>query len=192
MSDGYYYSSKKTDDVCEDVCGQNGSRVAKALSRVRCLLRGLDFKTYILFFTLVPLLIFGAYLHGQKLTYFLRPLWQSPPKPFQTLPHYHHVNASMQTLCALHGWTHRDTPRRVFDAVLFSNEVDMLTICWKELHPYVTQFVILESYSTFTGLPKPLVFAANREKFGFVEPRLTYGNVGGRFKRGENPFVEEA
>ncbi|KAG2279730.1 hypothetical protein Bca52824_050950 [Brassica carinata] len=107
-------------------------------------------------------------------------------------PHYHHVNASMQTLCALHGWTHRDTPRRVFDAVLFSNEVDMLTICWKELHPYVTQFVILESYSTFTGLPKPLVFAANREKFGFVEPRLTYGNVGGRFKRGENPFVEEA
>ncbi|KAG2279727.1 hypothetical protein Bca52824_050947 [Brassica carinata] len=114
------------------------------------------------------------------------------PQALPNAPHYHHVNASMQTLCALHGWTHRDTPRRVFDAVLFSNEVDMLTICWKELHPYVTQFVILESYSTFTGLPKPLVFAANREKFGFVEPRLTYGNVGGRFKRGENPFVEEA
>ncbi|CAF1885058.1 unnamed protein product [Brassica napus] len=192
MSDGYYYSSKKTDDVCEDVCGQNGSRAAKALSRVRCLLLGLDFKTYILFFTLVPLLIFGAYLHGQKFTYFLRPLWQSPPKPFQTIPHYHHVNVSMQTLCALHGWTHRDSPRRVFDAVLFSNEVDMLTIRWKDLHPYVTQFVILESNSTFTGLPKPLVFAANRENFGFVEPRLTYGSIGGRFRRGENPFVEEA
>nr|VDD19264.1 unnamed protein product [Brassica oleracea] len=86
MSDGYYYSSKKTDDVCEDVCGQNGSRAAKALSRVRCLLRGLDFKTYILFFTLVPLLIFGAYLHGQKLTYFLRPLWQSPPQALPNAP----------------------------------------------------------------------------------------------------------
>lgn len=22
MSEGYYYSSKKTDDICEDVCGQ--------------------------------------------------------------------------------------------------------------------------------------------------------------------------
>ena len=22
MSDGHYYSSKKTDDICEDVCGQ--------------------------------------------------------------------------------------------------------------------------------------------------------------------------
>ncbi|KAJ4912038.1 hypothetical protein Rs2_06659 [Raphanus sativus] len=184
--------SKKTDDICGDVCGQDGSRSAKVFSRVRCALRGLDFKTYIFFFTLVPLFVFGVYLHGQKLTYFLRPLWQSPPKPFQTLPHYYHHNASMQTLCSLHGWRHRDSPRRVFDAVLFSNEVDMLTIRWKELYPYVTQFVILESNSTFTGLPKPLVFAANREKFDFAEPRLSYGNVGGRFRRGENPFVEEA
>ncbi|CAN6837972.1 unnamed protein product, partial [Brassica oleracea] len=30
---------------------------------------------------------------------------------------------------------------------------------------------------------KPLVFAANRENFGFVEPRLTYGSIGGRFRR---------
>ncbi|CAN7141102.1 unnamed protein product [Brassica rapa subsp. narinosa] len=191
MSDGYY-SSKKTDDICDDVCGQDGSRAGKAFSRVRCILRGLDFKTYIFFFTIIPLFVFGVYLHGQKLTYFLRPLWESPPKPFQTLPHYYHPNASMETLCSLHGWKHRESPRRVFDAVLFSNEVDMLTIRWKELYPYITQFVILESNSTFTGLPKPLVFAANRGEFEFVEPRLAYGNIGGRFKRGENPFVEES
>jgi beta-1,4-mannosyl-glycoprotein beta-1,4-N-acetylglucosaminyltransferase len=53
--------------------------------------------------------------------------------------------------------------------------------------------VLLESNSTFTGLSKQLAFADNREKnFKFVEPRLTYGNVGGRFKKGENPFVEES
>lgn len=68
----------------------------------------------------------------------------------------------------------------------------MLTIRWKELYPYITQFVVLESNSSFTGLPKPLVFAGNRGKFKFVEPRLTYGNIGGRFKKGENPLVEEA
>lgn len=68
----------------------------------------------------------------------------------------------METLCSLHGWKHRDTPRRVFDVVLFSNEVDMLTIRWKDFYPYITQFVILESNYTFTDLPKPLVFAGNR------------------------------
>ncbi|XP_065879203.1 uncharacterized protein [Euphorbia lathyris] len=190
MSDGYY-SSKKTDDMCEDVCGQN-SRAALSMSRLRCILRGMDFKTYILMFVVIPLGIFGVYLHGQKISYFLRPLWESPPKPFHVIPHYYHENVSMETLCKLHGWGIRESPRRVFDAVLFSNEVDILTIRWKELYPYITQFVLLESNSTFTGLPKSLRFARNRDRFNFVEPRLTYGTIGGRFRRGENPFVEEA
>ncbi|MED6164147.1 hypothetical protein PIB30_086888 [Stylosanthes scabra] len=98
----------------------------------------------------------------------------------------------MESLCKLHGWGIRESPRRVFDAVLFSNEVDMLSIRWNEMYPYITQFVLLESNSTFTGLMKPLVFARNRNKFKFVEPRLTYGVIGGRFKKNENPFVEEA
>ncbi|WCJ21168.1 beta-1 4-N-acetylglucosaminyltransferase family protein [Euphorbia peplus] len=191
-SDGVaYYSSKKTDDLCEDVCGQN-SRAALSMSRVRCILRGLDFKTYVLLFVFIPLGIFGVYLHGQKISYFLRPLWESPPKPFNVIPHYYNGNVSMDTLCKLHGWGIRESPRRVFDAVLFSNEVDILTIRWNELYPYITQFVLLESNSTFTGLPKSLRFARNRDRFKFVEPRLTYGTIGGRFRKGENPFVEEA
>ncbi|KAI3716968.1 hypothetical protein L1987_68224 [Smallanthus sonchifolius] len=98
----------------------------------------------------------------------------------------------MPWLCKLHGWKVRDYPRKVYDAVLFNNEVDMLTIRWKELDPYITQFVLLESNSTFTSIPKPHYFATNRKRFDFVEPRLTYGTIGGRFKKGENPFVEEA
>lgn len=162
------------------------------MSRLRCILRGLDFKTYIFLFVVVPTCIFGIYLHGQKISYFLRPLWESPPKPFHEIPHYYHENMSMEALCRLHGWQIRESPRRVYDAVLFSNELDILTIRWNELYPYVTQFVLLESNSTFTGLPKPLIFASNRDKFKFIEPRLTYGMIGGRFQRGENPFVEEA
>lgn len=149
-------------------------------------------KTLISLFVAVPLLILFIYLHGQKISYFLRPIWESPPKPFHEIPHYYHENVSMESLCKLHGWTMRESPRRVFDAVLFSNEVDILTVRWNELYPYVTQFVLLESNSTFTGLPKPLTFANNRDQFSFVEPRLTYGTIGGRFKKGENPFVEEA
>uniref|UniRef100_A0A5B6YXB6 Beta-1,4-mannosyl-glycoprotein 4-beta-N-acetylglucosaminyltransferase n=1 Tax=Davidia involucrata TaxID=16924 RepID=A0A5B6YXB6_DAVIN len=191
MPDGYY-SSKKSDDICEDVCGQQATRAALSMSRLRCMFRGIDIKTFIFLFVIVPSSLVGIYFHGQKITYFLRPLWQSPPKPFIDIPHYYHPNVSMETLCKLHGWGIREYPRRVFDAVLFSNEVDILTVRWNELYPYVTQFVLLESNSTFTGLSKLRYFAINRDQFKFIEPRLTYGTIGGRFRKGENPFVEEA
>ncbi|KAI3843122.1 hypothetical protein MKX03_031301 [Papaver bracteatum] len=161
---GGYHCSKKTD---EDVCGQE----------LRCIMRGLDIKAYILLFIVLSTCVLGMYLHGQKVSYFLRPIWQSPPKPFIEMPHYYHENVSMENLCKLHGWGIRESPRRVFDAVLFSNEVDLLQVRWNELYPYITQFVLLESNSTFTGFPKPLVFART---------------VGGRFRKGEDPFVEEA
>ncbi|KMZ72739.1 Beta-1,4-mannosyl-glycoprotein beta-1,4-N-acetylglucosaminyltransferase, family GT17 [Zostera marina] len=99
----------------------------------------------------------------------------------------------MEALCKLHGWNVRREPRRVFDAVLFNNEVDLLSIRWNELNPYVSEFVLLESNSTFTGRQKPTYFALNRRKvFASFESKLTYGMIGGRFVRGENPFVEEA
>ncbi|KAL6983768.1 beta-1,4-mannosyl-glycoprotein 4-beta-N-acetylglucosaminyltransferase [Sarracenia purpurea var. burkii] len=163
-----------------------------SMSRLRCILRGLDLKTYIFLFVMVPTCIFVFYLHGLKISYFLRPLWESPPKPFIEFPHYYHEKVSMENLCKLHGWGIREYPRRVFDAVLFSNELEILTLRWKELYPYVTAFVLLESNSTFTGLPKPLIFENNRDQFNFVEQRLTYGKLAGRFRKGENPFVEEA
>lgn len=163
-----------------------------SMSRVRCILRGFDIRALILLIMLIPTCIFGIYAHGQKISYFLRPLWESPPKPFHDIPHYYHENVTMENLCKLHGWGIREYPRRVFDAVLFSNEMDILTIRWKELYPYITQFVLLESNSTFSGLFKPLYFANNRDQFKFVEPRLTYGKVGRKSKKGENPFVEEA
>ncbi|XP_073526514.1 beta-1,4-mannosyl-glycoprotein 4-beta-N-acetylglucosaminyltransferase-like [Phyllobates terribilis] len=190
MPEGYC-NSKKTDAICEDYCGQ-GSGGALNMARLRCILRGIDLKTLILVLVFVPILIFSIYVHGQKLTYFLRPLWESPPKPFTEITHYYNENVTMETQCKLHGWGIRDYPRRVFDAVLFNNEVDMLQIRWNELYPYVTQFVLLESNSTFTAIPKPMFFGINRDKFKFVEPRLTYGKIGGRFRKGENPFVEEA
>ncbi|CAH9107451.1 unnamed protein product [Cuscuta epithymum] len=184
---GSRYCSKKKDDICYEDASRGIS-----MSRLKCILRGLDFKIYIFLFLLIPTCLYGIYVHGQKITYFLRPLWEKPPKPFNEIPHYYHENVSMENLCKLHGWRIREFPRRVYDAVLFSNEVDILTIRWQELNPYVTEFVLLESNSTFTGLPKPLHFAINRKSFDFVESRLTYGQAPGRFRTGENPFIEEA
>lgn len=168
------------------------SSQAWGISRMCCILRALDVKTLIFVFAVVPMCTFGIYLHGQKISYFLRPLWEKPPKPFIVIPHYYNEIVSMENLCRLHGWGVREFPRRVYDAVLFSNELEILNLRWRELYPYITQFVLLESNSTFTGRPKPLVFKGNREKFRFVDSRLTYGTIGGRFIKGENPFIEEA
>ncbi|KAK6160270.1 hypothetical protein DH2020_003651 [Rehmannia glutinosa] len=188
---GSHYCSKKSDDICGDAFDEDSGRTS-SMSRIKCILRGLDIKAYLFLFMLVPTCLFFIYVHGQKITYFLRPLWESPPKPFHEIPHYYHENVSMENLCKLHGWGIREYPRRVFDAVLFSNEVDILKVRWKELYPYVSEFVILESNSTFTGLPKPFVFSTVRDEFKFLEPRLTYGQVPGRFRKRENPFIEEA
>ncbi|XP_020235923.1 uncharacterized protein LOC109815579 isoform X3 [Cajanus cajan] len=162
------------------------------MSKFHCIPRGLDLKTYLFMFVVVPMCVLGIYIHGQKISYFLRPIWDKPLKPFNVIPHYYNENVTMENLCKLQGWGIREYPRRIYDAVLFSNELEILTLRWKELYPYITEFVLLESNSTFTGLPKPLVFNSNREQFRFVEPRLTYGTIGGRIKKGENPFVEEA
>ncbi|XP_039133548.1 uncharacterized protein LOC120270569 [Dioscorea cayenensis subsp. rotundata] len=178
-SSAYYNNSKKSDNIC--------NRASRTIVRLRC-----NAKTLLILFLILPVLLFAVFLHGHKVTAFLRPLWKSPPKPFNRIPHYHHPNVSMAKLCGLHGWRVRDTPRRVFDAVLFNNELDILSIRWNELHPYVSEFVLLESNSTFTGIVKPLFFAQNRARFAFAESRLTYGTVPGRFIKGENPFVEES
>jgi beta-1,4-mannosyl-glycoprotein beta-1,4-N-acetylglucosaminyltransferase len=70
-------------------------------------------------------------------------------------------------------------PHCVFDAVLFSKELDLLTIRWHELDPFVTNFVILESNTTFTGLSNPLNFSMNMQQFEFAEAKLKYGTAGG-------------
>jgi beta-1,4-mannosyl-glycoprotein beta-1,4-N-acetylglucosaminyltransferase len=97
----------------------------------------------------------------------------------------------MEKLCYIHGWQPQETTRRIFDVMLFSNELDVLLIRSNELLPCVTKFVILESNSTFTGLPKPFVFENNKKMFEFAQSKYLYGMVGGHNLSGLNPFFEE-
>lgn len=137
-------------------------------------------KTRFLFLTIMPICTLSIYLQGQKISYFLRPIWDTPPKPFHHIPHYDAENVSMGHLCHLHGWQVRQTPRQVYDAVLFSNELDILEIRWQELLPSITKFIILESNTTFTGLPKPLYFANNRKRFEFAKQKVVYRMLPGQ------------
>ncbi|XP_065850993.1 uncharacterized protein [Euphorbia lathyris] len=142
----------------------------------------------------IPICVIGMFLHAQKISYFLRPLWDDPPPPFKRIPHYYAENVSMERLCRVHGWSLRREPRRVYDGILFSNELDLLEIRWRELHPYITKFVILESNTTFTGIPKPLIFASNRKRFAFADDKIVHHVFSGSsaFRGSKNdPFMLE-
>ncbi|XP_058100143.1 uncharacterized protein LOC131244696 [Magnolia sinica] len=148
----------------------------------------------ILLFITIPACMIAIFTHGQKISYFFRPLWDSPPRPFIRIPHYYAENVSMQHLCHLHGWSLRSKPRLVFDAILFSNELDILEIRWRELLPYVHKFILLESNTTFTGIPKPLFFSENRQQFDFVGDKIVHATtpVQGTDVSHRDPFTHEA
>lgn len=150
---------------------------------------------FIILLIVGSLCITGIYSYGQKISYFFRPLWDKPPPPFEYIPHYYAANVSMDYLCRLHGWSLRSEPRRVFDAIIFSNELDLLEIRWKELYPYVTKFVILESNTTFTGHKKPLYFTENRHRFAFAEDKIVHDVIPGHivpYGSKHDPFKFEA
>lgn len=75
-------------------------------------------------------------------------------------------------ICRAHGFTpyHDDVhstnrrTRRVYDLVLFSTELDWLEIRLRTLSPHVDYFIVVESSTTFTGLPRPLILHDNWDR----------------------------
>jgi len=67
---------------------------------------------------------------------------------------------------------------RLFDCFTFFNELDLLELRLTELDPVVHRFVLVEGAYTFTGLPKPLTFKENRERFARFLPKIIYVELG--------------
>jgi beta-1,4-mannosyl-glycoprotein beta-1,4-N-acetylglucosaminyltransferase len=63
---------------------------------------------------------------------------------------------------------------RLFDCFTFFNELDLLELRLLELDPLVHRFVLVEAPQTFTGLPKPLHFKLNRDRFERFLPKIVY------------------
>lgn len=53
----------------------------------------------------------------------------------------------------------------VIDAFYFLNELDTLEIRLNILDPYVDRFILVEARETFSGVPKPLYYLENKERF---------------------------
>ncbi|GAA6012494.1 hypothetical protein JCM11491_004350 [Sporobolomyces phaffii] len=130
--------------------------------------------------------------------YSLRPLWDRPEAPSMLIPHLYADHLEPEELCRLHHWRVRDDgnrTREVWDAVIFSTEVDLLLVRLDELNPLVDKFFILDSDTTFTGNPKPLVLAdaLTTPPFAPYRDKIVYSTFRGhKLEPGEDPFHQEA
>ncbi|KAG0240372.1 N-acetylglucosaminyltransferase-like protein [Mortierella sp. GBAus27b] len=145
------------------------------------------FFTIILFLKVFPYAI-------TDIGYLVRPLWDKKEDHFDNVIVHHYAEGmSMKDRCEAHGWKlAQGTPSKVYDAVIFSVELDMLEIRLRELWDVVDKFVILESNATFTGLPKEETFKKNRERFAFAESKIMYKSVPlFPLQPGQEPWVNE-
>ncbi len=53
----------------------------------------------------------------------------------------------------------------IYDTFTFFNELDLLELRLNILDPYVDKFILAEARETFSGLPKPLYYEENKERF---------------------------
>ncbi|KAF8980834.1 hypothetical protein BGZ46_003652 [Entomortierella lignicola] len=119
--------------------------------------------------------------------YLTRPLWDERQVRFdKVIVHHYTEGMSLKERCEVHGWTLLPslanpstvtTSPKVYDAVIFSVELDMLEIRIRELWDVVDKFIILESNATFTGLPKDEVFKMNMDRFEFAKSKIVYKSL---------------
>ena len=62
----------------------------------------------------------------------------------------------------------------IYDCIPFFNELDILKLRLHIMAPYVDKFVIEEAAVTFSGEPKPMIFAQNRKMFNEFEDKIIY------------------
>ncbi|KAK6505256.1 hypothetical protein TWF481_007170 [Arthrobotrys musiformis] len=130
--------------------------------------------------------------------YIFRPLWDTPPQPFERIVHYKFDPNDIQTSCSLHGWrpyksksNDKRRKRKVIDVLMFSVELDLAIIRLQELWDVVDTFIVIEGNRTFTGDLKSLTFAANRHRFDFAESKILYEETTTLVENPNDPFDNE-
>ncbi|THU85036.1 glycosyltransferase family 17 protein [Dendrothele bispora CBS 962.96] len=147
--------------------------------------------TFIFLFITISLYYISqnSYQLRNTLSYATRPLWDSEDGPKTIIPHYHAEGMGVDKhTCSLHGWEERQDhgKTKVLDAIMMSTELDLLEIRLNELENVVDRFFIIESNTTFTGLPKQTHFANNRQRFAKFEKKISY-----RFIPGPSEYNEK-
>ncbi|KAF8747036.1 Glycosyltransferase family 17, partial [Rhizoctonia solani] len=156
-------------------------------------------------------LYYRRYQIQNTISYASRPLWDKPEGPTNIIPHFYALGLEPSpAICKLHETEPREQDRQVWDAVLFSTELDLLEVRLNELDRVVDRFFVVESdrkrlscsqcvrptsgLGTFTGIPKKPVLqdALLSPQFARFRPKITYQLHPGRVpNKGESPFNVE-
>ena len=62
----------------------------------------------------------------------------------------------------------------IYDCFMFFDELDLLEIRLEELYPVVDKFVLCEALKTFSGKPKELVYAANKDRYARFHDKIEH------------------
>jgi hypothetical protein len=122
--------------------------------------------------------------------------------PQTIIPHYDVSEPILPgELCALHGWSNLSTSNnaspRVYDAFLYSIELDLLEIRLHELWDVVDTFVIVEATRSFAGdlrhdmTPLLYDFAFPRARLGWASSKIRYELVEDLSPSPKDPFNNE-
>lgn len=128
--------------------------------------------------------------------YYTRPIWDKDPNSFIKIPHYYAEDVPMKDLCKLHGWELKSEEEikktKVYDAIIFSVELDLLEVRIRELWDVVDKFIILESNATFTGKTKNLTFNEHKADFSFAASKIHHVMIDQyKLPPNEGPFYNE-
>lgn len=140
----------------------------------------------------LALIVAAPYRHDAQdlLSYSTRPLWDKSEAPQQMLAHVqsHKVPANNAEACTRHGWQQRSSRKPLlWDATLFSTELDLLEIRLTELWDVVDLFLVQESTHTMTGAKKKkLLLQENMERFKPWAAKLRYSLQQGRSVNAED------
>ncbi|KDN41301.1 hypothetical protein RSAG8_07570, partial [Rhizoctonia solani AG-8 WAC10335] len=144
---------------------------------------------------LISVSLYYRYQIQNAISYASRPIWDTPEGPTTVIPHFYALGLEPSpAVCKLHGVEPRDGNREVWDAVLFSTELDLLEVRLDELDAVVDRFFVVESNRTFTGIPKqPILQAALlTPQFARFRSKISYQLHPGRIpNQGESPFNVE-
>ncbi|KAJ3188180.1 hypothetical protein HDU85_005330 [Gaertneriomyces sp. JEL0708] len=104
--------------------------------------------------------------------------WGFAGEPANILTHYYAEGLPVDQICALHGWSVANitnaTSPKLFDAIIFSFDLDMLEIRLRELYPVVDTFFILETDASYDGAPKDLFYENHKDRFAFARGKIVH------------------
>ena len=69
---------------------------------------------------------------------------------------------------------------KLFDIILFLNEFDLLEVRLDTLYEIVDYFIITEINETFSGVKKPLLFEASKERYRKYSDKIIYNPIGNK------------